>query len=77
VLLLDELGAKGVESDIDSSSISFEGQNFMHDVRCWRAKRCAEVLEVFKASLIYSVTDDFNIQVVEIGCRETVSEVGG
>jgi hypothetical protein len=49
----------------------------MHDIGRWGAKGCTEVVEVFKVGLIYGVTDDFNIQVIEIGCRKAVSEVWG
>lgn len=72
-----EVCAEGVYGDVDGTSVCFEGEDFGHDFEGGAADFLAEGVEVFEVGFVEGVTDDFDVEVVEIVGGEAFSEVGG
>ena len=75
-LLLGELGAERVDGDVERAAIGFESENLAHDLGSRRWESLTELVEVFQIGLVQTVTDDLDIEIVEVLSREAVTEVG-
>lgn len=77
-LLLGELGVEGVDCHAERAAVSFECEDAVHDLCGRPANLCsAEFVEVFEVCFVESVTDDLDVEVVEVGCGDAFSEVRG
>lgn len=75
--LLGELGPEGVDGDIDSTAVGFEGEDALHDVRGWSAERSAEGVEVLEVRFVKRVADDLDVEVVKVRSAQAVTEIRG
>ena len=76
-LLLLELGAEGVDGDVDRAAVGLEGEDAEHDVCGGPAEGAAEGGEVLEVGFVERVADDLDVEVVEVGCGHGVPEVVG
>lgn len=74
-LVLGEFSAEGVDGDVDGSSVSLKGENASHNVCRRPVNRLAEGVEVLQVSFVERVTDDFDVEVIEVGGGDAVTEV--
>ncbi|KAI3477715.1 hypothetical protein L1887_60488 [Cichorium endivia] len=75
-VFLGERGAKRVDGDVDRASIRLEAEQLGHGLCGGSAQRDAEVVEVLEVGLVERVADDFDVEVVEVGCGDAFSKVG-
>jgi hypothetical protein len=71
-----EVGVEGVKGDVDGSTVGFKGEEFGHDLGGRGGQGLDEAMEVFEVGFVEGVSDDFDVEVVEVGGREAVAEVG-
>ena len=74
-MLLGKVGAEGVNGDVDSTSICFEGEHPGHNFKGGSTDLFTDRVEIFEVGLVKGVADDFDVEVIEIVCGETVAEV--
>lgn len=74
-LFLGKFGVKGVNGNVDGPPVGFECKNIVHDFGGGRTKGGAIIVEVFEVGFIHGVSYDFNVEVIHVCCRKTISEV--
>lgn len=74
---LGELGAEGVDGDVECAPVCLECEDTRHDLVGWGREGLAECVEVFEVGLVQRVPDDFDIEVVQILRGQAVPKVRG
>lgn len=71
--------AEGVESNVDGPSVGLKVKKSLHDLVRGRGQRATEAVKVLEVGLVQSVSDDLNVELVQLGhaTLEAVLEVGG
>lgn len=75
-LFLGELSAERIDGDVECPAIGFKRENLAHDFGCGGWKGLTELMEIFEIRFVQAVTDDLDVQVVEVLRRQTIAEVG-
>lgn len=65
-LLFGELGAKGVNGNVERASVGFKSKDTGHDLRSRCRKSLTELVEIFKIRFVQGVTDNLNVEVIKI-----------
>ena len=73
-LLFRELCAEGVDGDVYRTTVSLKGEDAGHDFSRWSTEFLTEGVKVFQVSLVKGVPNNFNVEVIEFGCRKTFTE---
>ena len=74
-LFFREFCVERIDRNVDGTPVCFEREYTMHYVGCWWAKRRTESVEIFKVGFVHGVTDDLNVQIVQVSSREAFTEV--
>lgn len=76
-VILRQLGAEGVDGDDDCTTIGLECEDLAHHVGGGAAESFAESVEGFEVSLVQSVSDDFDVHLVQVLLADAVNEKRG
>jgi hypothetical protein len=66
-LFFAQVGAEGIDGYVDGAPVSFKSKDSVHVVVGWSSDgRRDEVVKVFEVRFVEGVSDNFDVQVIEI-----------